>query len=117
MHTYTAGILGGQRASKVLPNSESFVPGPLPQGFKTDAAAKYADVGDGLSIGVRADSSASSTVYTLRLGTHGARISTVRVYLLSQGISLANGIQSKDLTDVCYTGRCRWAARPRSRSK
>ena len=64
---YTAGFFL-QLYTKDLPDDSGVAPGLLPSGVKTESGAKYADVGDGLMIGVSVDSSNDAgMVYAIRL--------------------------------------------------
>lgn len=99
VHTYTAGLIGGQRATQDFPDPSGIGGRPLPSGFKTDSEAKYADVAAGLSIGVRVvSSSASSAVYVVRLGARGDAEVPVQVSVLPVG-SLVS-----DASDMPYAG-------------
>jgi hypothetical protein len=101
LHSITANLIGIQKQTKHLPDDTGVAPMPMPW---TDAGAKYADVGGGLAIGMRVDtSSPASTVYVLRLGARSGQPVAVQVYLLPDG-SLNNGIDSSDLTNVLYVG-------------
>lgn len=86
LHTVTASFLGGQRAGSQPTYDTTTVPVPLPQGFKPDSGMQYVAVGSGLSIGIRVDStSASSTVYMMRLATPSKTPVQVEVSMLPSG--------------------------------
>lgn len=104
LHTITASILGGQRASQVKIDDEGFAPRPLPYGVKGESGEKLANMNGGLSIGVSVDSkSDSSTAYTMRLGSRSESALPVQVFLLTDG-ALSDGIGSQDMTKPLYAG-------------
>lgn len=104
LHSITANFVGIQKHTKNLADDTGVAPMPMPWGVQTDSGAKYAEVGGGLAIGVRVDtSSPGSTVYVLRLGARSGQSVPVQVYLLSDG-SLNDGVDSGDLTNMLYAG-------------
>lgn len=104
LHSITANLIGGQRATNSLPNEQGIAPRPLPSGFKTYADVRYADVGDGIFIGIKVVSnSTSSTIYTMRVGTHGESTLPVQVYVLPEG-AVAGDFRSMGLGNARYDG-------------
>lgn len=104
LQSITANLILGQRATKSLPNNQGIVPGPLPYGFKTDSGTKYADVGEGLFVGIKAVSSNSSGIaYTVRLGTRSEAQIPVQIYMLPEGAEL-NDVQVGNLGSPRYDG-------------